>query len=281
MYRCGQAQAETDLLFPQLKAAHKDWFSDYKSTLSSLQERVSGKLRRSLVVLWCAVGMILLIVCINVSNLMLARAVSRGKEFALRSALGAGRSRLVRQLLTESLTLSGAGAILGLLFAWAVTFYLAHQNQMPLPLLSTVRVDGAALAWTVLIAISVGVVFGLVPAFKLSGGNVQETLKDGGPGMSQGRRHERLRSMLVVSEVALACVLLVGAGLLLRSFLRLLDVDLGFEPAHVAALQIEFDDGGNLARRAPVLQRNPAARPRHPRHRSGRHDRHAAAGPQP
>ena len=250
----GQAQAEADILFPQLKAAHKDWFSDYKSTLSSLQERVSGKLRRSLVVLWCAVGMILLIVCINVSNLMLARAVSRGKEFALRSALGAGRSRLVRQLLTESLTLSGAGAILGLAFAWAVTFYLAHQNQMPLPLLSTVRVDGAALAWTVLIAISVGVVFGLVPAFKLSAGNVQEALKDGGPGMSQGRRHERLRSMLVVSEVALACVLLVGAGLLLRSFLRLLDVDLGFEPTHVAALQIEFDDGGNLARRAPVLR---------------------------
>ena len=107
----GQAQAEADLLFPQLKAAHKDWFSDYKSALSSLQERVSGKLRRSLVVLWCAVGMILLIVCINVSNLMLARAVSRGKEFALRSALGAGRGRLVRQLLTESLTLSGAGAI--------------------------------------------------------------------------------------------------------------------------------------------------------------------------
>jgi predicted permease len=250
----GQAQAEADILFPQLKAAHKDWFSDYKSTLSSLQERVSGKLRRSLVVLWCAVGMILLIVCINVSNLMLARAVSRGKEFALRSALGAGRSRLVRQLLTESLTLSGAGAILGLAFAWAVTFYLAHQNQMPLPLLSTVRVDGSALAWTVLIAISVGVVFGLVPAFKLSAGNVQEALKDGGPGMSQGRRHERLRSMLVVSEVALACVLLVGAGLLLRSFLRLLDVDLGFEPTHVAALQIEFDDGGNLARRAPVLR---------------------------
>ena len=215
---------------------------------------MSGKLRRSLYVLWCAVGLILLIVCLNVSNLLLARAVSRGKEFAMRTALGAGRGRLVRQLLTESLTLSGAGALLGLAFASGITFYLAHQSQMALPLLSTVRVDGAALAWTVLITISAGAVFGLVPAFKVSGANLQEALKDGGAGMSQGRGHERLRSTLVISELALACVLLVGAGLLLRSFLRLLDVDLGFEPAHAAAIQIEFDDGGNLARRGPVLQ---------------------------
>jgi predicted permease len=115
-------------------------------------------------------------------------------------------------------------------------------------------VDGAALGWTVLIAISVGAIFGLSPVFKVSGGNLQEALKDGGPGMSQGRRHERVRSTLVVSEVALACVLLIGAGLLLRSFVRLLDVDLGFEPAHIAAIQMEFDDGGNLAKRGPVLQ---------------------------
>ena len=250
----GQAQAESDILFPQLRAAHREWWEDYKSTLSVLQDRVSGKLRRSLYVLWCAVGLILLIVCINVSNLLLARAMSRGREFAMRTALGAGRGRLLRQLLTESLVLSGAGAALGLVFAWAVTFYLARQNQMALPLLSTVRVDGAALAWTVLVAVSVGAVFGLAPAFKISGGNLQEALKDGGPGMSQGRRQERLRSTLVISEVALACVLLIGAGLLLRSFLRLLDVDLGFAPARVAAIKIEYDDGGSLARRGPVLQ---------------------------
>src|SRR6185437_7799609 len=133
-----QSRAEAKTLFPQFYCGKK--FPDSKNNYTAkpvlLKEYVSGKLRRSLVVLWCAVGMILLIVCINVSNLMLARAVARGKEFALRSALGAGRSRLVRQLLTESLTLSGVGAILGLVFAWAVTFYLAHQNQMPLPLLS-------------------------------------------------------------------------------------------------------------------------------------------------
>jgi predicted permease len=250
----GQAQAEADILFPQLKDTHKDWYADYKSTLSILQDRVSGKLRRSLYVLWCAVGLILLIVCINVSNLLLARTLARGKEFALRTALGAGRGRLIRQLLTESLVLSGAGAVFGLAFAWAVTSYLARQSQMALPLLSTVRVDSAALAWTVLIAMSAGAIFGLAPAFKVSGRNLQEGLKDGGPGMSQGRRHERLRSTLVVSEVALACVLLIGAGLLLRSFLRLLDVDLGFEPTHVAAIKIEFDDGGSMSRRGPVLQ---------------------------
>ncbi|HVW85637.1 MAG TPA: ABC transporter permease, partial [Bryobacteraceae bacterium] len=144
-----QAQAESDVLFPQLRAAHGDWFEDYKSTLFGLQDRVSGKLRRSLYVLWGAVGLMLLIVCINVSNLLLARAMSRSKEFAMRTALGAERGRLIRQLLTESLVLSGAGAALGLIFAWAITSFLAHQSQMALPLLSTVRVDGAALAWTV------------------------------------------------------------------------------------------------------------------------------------
>jgi predicted permease len=250
----GQAQAETTLLFPQLRAAHPEWFSSYRSVLSGLQERVSGKLRRSLIVLWCAVGLILLIVCINVSNLLLARAMSRGKEFAMRTALGAGRGRLIRQLLTESLLLSGAGAILGLGFAWALIEYVARQTHIALPLLSTVRMDGAAFAWTVLVTTVAGVIFGLAPAFRVTGRNLQELLKDGGPGMSQGKRHERLRSTLVISEVALACVLLIGAGLLLRSFMRLLDVDLGFQPANVAAIQIEINDGNKVERRGPVLQ---------------------------
>jgi predicted permease len=249
-----QAQAESNLLFPQLRAAHPDWWSDYKSTLSGLQDRVSGRLRRSLYVLWCAVGLILLIVSINVSNLLLARAMSRGKEFAMRTALGAGRGRLIRQLLTESLVSSGAGALLGVIFAWGLTSYLARQSQIALPLLSTVRVDSTALAWTVLIAVSAGAIFGLLPAFKVLGGKLQEALKDGGPGVSQGRRHERLRAALVVSELALACVLLAGAGLLLRSFLRVLDVDLGFQPAGVAAIKIEVNDGGKIERRGPVLQ---------------------------
>src|SRR5204862_6372733 len=134
--------------------------------------------------------------------------------------------RLMRQLLTESLVLAGAGAALGLLFAHALTSYLARQGSIALPLLTSLRIDRAALGWTVLIAISSAALFGLVPGLRMSGRNLQDVLKDSGPGMSEGRRHDRLRSGLVVSEIALACVLLVGAGLLLRSFLRVLDVDL-------------------------------------------------------
>ena len=240
-----QAQAEANLLFPQLKAAHPDWFEDYKSTLTGLKDHVSGKLRRSLMVLWLAVGVILLIVCVNLSNLQLARAEARSKEFAMRNALGAGRGRLIRQLLTESMVLSGAGAALGLGFAFAITRILAHQGSLALPLLGSVRVDGAALAWTLLIAVAASLLFGLAPAFRMPGSNLQEALKDAGAGMSHGRKHERLRAALVISEVALACVLLVGAGLLLRSFLRVLDVDLGFQPSHAATIKIDYEPGAD------------------------------------
>jgi predicted permease len=250
----GQAQAEATLLFSQSKAQHPEWLTDAKTTITGLREYVSGKLRRSLIVLWCAVGLILLIVCVNLLNLLLARAAGRSKEFAMRSALGAGRGRLIRQLLTESLVLSGAGALLGLGFAFAIIRYLAHQGSIALPLLSSVRVDVTVLTWTLLITVATSVLFGLVPGFKMSGGNPQEALKDAGPGMSAGRKHERLRSVLVISEVALACVLLIGAGLLLRSFLRVLDVDLGFQPSRAAAIKVDYDDGGNPARRGAILQ---------------------------
>jgi predicted permease len=206
-----------------------------------LKDYVTGKLRRSLVVLWCAVGAILLIACVNLSNLLLARAATRSKEFAMRGALGASRARIVAQLLTESLVLSGAGAVFGLALAFVLITWLAHQKAVALPLLMTLRIDGAALGWTVLIAVATAILFGLLPGLRLAGGNLQEALKDSGPGSGQGRKHERTRSVLVVTEVALACVLLVGAGLLLRSFMRVLSVDLGFEPARAAAIQVDFD----------------------------------------
>jgi len=206
----------------------------------TLKDYVSGKLRRSLIVLWCAVGLILLIVCVNLSNLLLARAAARSKEFAMRSALGAGRARLIRQLLTESLVLSGIGAVFGLVLAYTITFYLAHQGSIALPLLSSIRVDGSALVWTLLITVTTAVIFGLVPGLKMSRSNLQEALKDSGQGMSEGKKHESLRAALVVSELALACVLLIGAGLLLRSFLRVLDVDLGFEPSHADVITMDI-----------------------------------------
>jgi predicted permease len=249
-----QAQAEADLLFPELKAAHKEWWGDYSSTITGLKEYVTGTLRRSLIVLWCAVGVILLIVGVNLSNLLLARAAARSKEFAMRMALGAGRARLIRQLLTESLVLSLAGAMLGLALAFIITIYLSHQGSIALPLLSSIRVDGAALAWTILIAVATAVLFGFAPGLRISTGNLQDALKDAGPGMSAGRKHERMRAVLVISEVALACVLLVGAGLLLRSFLRVLDVDLGFQPSHAAVIKVDYDDGGNRERRGAILR---------------------------
>jgi predicted permease len=250
-----QAQAEADLLFPRLLFSfkHPDWGGNYTGKLSILKEYVSGKLRRSLIVLWCAVGLILLIVCVNLSNLMLARAAARGKEFAMRSALGAGRGRLIRQLLTESVVLSAIGALLGLGLAYGITFYLAHQGSIALPLLSSVTVDGSALVWTLLITVATAILFGLVPGLKMSRSNLQEALKDSGHGLSEGKKHETLRAALVISELALACVLLVGAGLLLHSFLRVLDVDLGFEPSRTAAIKVDFDDS-KPERRGAILR---------------------------
>ncbi|HEY3707646.1 MAG TPA: ABC transporter permease [Terracidiphilus sp.] len=243
---------------------------DYKNAVVPvpLKNYVTGRLRQSLTVLWSAVGMILLIACVNLSNLLLARTTARSKEFAMRGALGAGRGRIVRQLLTESLVLSGAGAVCGLALAALVIAWLRGQGSIALPLLSQLHIDGEALGWTVLIAVTSAVLFGLVPGLRVGAGNLHEALKDSGAGSGQSRKHERLRSVLVVSEVALACMLLVGAGLLLRSFLHVLDVDLGFQPQRAAAVVVDFNDnpalgGGNtdqssnaiLAARGAYFQR--------------------------
>ena len=252
-----QAQDEANRLLPQLKLQHKDWFYDYASDLTTLKDHVAGKLQRSLLVLWSAVGLILLIVSVNLSNLQLSRAAARGKEFAMRRALGASRGRIVRQLLTESLILSLSGALVGLLIAWVIVYYLAHQNSIALPLLTTIHLDTAALSWTLVIAIAVGILFGLAPALRISGGNLQEVIKDNAAGLAAGRSHERFRSVLVISELALACLLLVGAGLLLRSFIRVLDVDLGFDPSHAAAMQTDLPPASNkdqLIQRANFLK---------------------------
>jgi FtsX-like permease family len=242
-----QSRTEAKELFPKLYWSRKIPSSNHNYTAYpvELKEYVSGKLRRSLIVLWCAVGLILLIVCVNLSNLLLARATARSKEFALRGALGGTRARLIRQLLTESLVLSIIGAALGLGLAYALVSYLAHQGSIALPLLSSIRIDGHAIAWTLLITVGSAILFGLLPGLKMSGVNIQEALKDSGPGMSDGRKHERLRSTLVISEVALACVLIVGAGLLLRSFLHVLDIDLGFQPSTAAAISVDYDYAGN------------------------------------
>jgi predicted permease len=248
------AQSEVDLLMPQMRAAHKDWYSDYATRVSSLSDHVRGKLRSSLIVLWSAVGLILLIVCVNLSNLLFARSAARSKEFATRTALGAGRSRIVSQLLTESVFLSAAGALLGLVFAYGIVAFVSRQASLALPLLSSMKIDGATLLWAVLITALAAVLFGLAPGLLIASANLRAGLAGSGRGSTEGRHFHGLRSLLVVSEVALACVLLVSAGLLLRSFLRVLDVDLGFQPSQAAALTISYDDNGDPKHRTPILQ---------------------------
>jgi predicted permease len=263
-----QARNEAASVAPHMcwNNKHPETCGDYKGAVVPvpLKDYVSGKLQRSLVVLWAAVGAILLIACVNLSNLLLARAAARSKEFAMRGALGASRGRIVRQLLTESLVLAACGAVVGLMLAGTLVSWLAHQGAIALPLLSTLHIDGAALGWTVLIAVSAAVVFGLVPGLRMASGNLQESLKDAGPGASASRKHERIRSVLVVAEVALACMLLVGAGLLLRSFVRVLDVDLGFEPDRAAAIKVDYQgnpadgDGNTQASQNAIAMRRAA-----------------------
>ena len=227
------AQAEIEVLNQQLRRENPNWWT-FGARLTPLQDEISGHFRRSLLVLLAAVGLVLLIACANLSNLLLARGAARRKEMALRTALGAGRWRLIRQMLTESAALTAAGTILGLAIAIAATRGLAGLRSVNLPLLSSVAIDRTALLFTVLASIATILLFGMLPALQISRWDVHDALKDGNRGSSVGARRAWVRSALVVSEVALACVLLVGAGLLIRSFLRVLDVNLGFRPENTA-----------------------------------------------
>lgn len=232
------ARAETAVLGKLLIQEHKER-NDFEPKVSELTEHVSGRLRPTLVLLACAVGVVMLIVCANLSNLLLARGATRKKEIAIRTAMGAGRGRLIGQMLTESLVLSCCGAALGLLLAFVGTRALAHLTSVSIPLLSDVRIDARVLGFTLVVALLTGMLFGLVPALEVKDLKLHDTLKDSNRGSSQGRGHAWVRGALVVSEIALACVLLVGAGLLIRSFLRVLDVNVGFRPERAAALRID------------------------------------------
>ena len=235
-----QAQAEFDALNQQIKKAHPergDWFG---TRMTALQQHVSGGVRRGLFLLLGAVGCVLLIVCANLSNLMLVRTSARRKEIAVRLALGATRGRLLRQLLTESLLLALGGAVLGLALALLATKVIASSNAFNLPLLQAVQVDGAALWFTLAVAVGTGLLFGVLPALQATGTNLQADLQDASRGSSAGRARARLRDALVVAEMAMACVLLISAGLLIRSFWLVLQTDPGFRAEHAAVWRIEL-----------------------------------------
>jgi predicted permease len=233
-----QARAETAVLGKILQQEHKER-NDFEPKVSGLAQHVSGQLRPTLLVLACAVGVVMLIVCANLSNLLLARGAGRQKEIAIRAAMGAGRGRLIGQMLTESLVLSSCGAAVGLVLAFIGTRTLAHLTSVSIPLLSDVRIDARVLGFTLVAALLTGLLFGLVPALQLQDLKLHDTLKDSNRGSSQGRGHAWIRGALVVSEIGLACVLLVGAGLLIRSFLRVLEVNMGFVAERAAALRID------------------------------------------
>jgi predicted permease len=246
----GEAQAEIRTIAGQLSAEHPER-NRFEGYLRSLADHVNGRIRLAVWVLAGAVGMVMLIVCANLSNLLLARMASRQKEFAIRSALGAGRARLIAQTLTESVVLSCSGAVVGLALAVLGTRTLASLDAISIPLLASVRTDGTALAFTAAIAVVAGIVFGLAPAFQARSAALHDSLKDATRGSTEGRGRRWVRSALVVSEIAFACVLLVGAGLLIRSLIRVLDVDLGFQPARAATIRVDPD-----SRYATAEQRN-------------------------
>jgi predicted permease len=233
-----QAQADTSTIGKALTREHPERNS-FEGLVSPLADHVNGRMRLAVWVLAGAVGVVMLIVCANLSNLLLARTAARQKEIAIRTALGASRWRLAAQMLTEGTVLSGSGAVLGIGVAWLATRGLAHLDGVNVPLLASVHIDTASLGFTLALAVATGLLFGLAPAFSAPETRLHDTLKDATRG-STGRR-TWVRDALVVVEIAFACVLVVGAGLLLRSFLRVLDVDLGFRPSHALTVRVDPD----------------------------------------
>jgi putative ABC transport system permease protein len=211
---------------------------ELNATVTPLHEKIVGGSRTLLLLLLGSVGFLLLIACANVANLLLSRAAGRQREMAIRLALGAGRLRLIRQLLVESILLSLAGGILGIILAVWCTNLLIAAAPPGLPLASDISVDARVLGFALLLSVATGVLFGLAPAFAATRSDVNETLKEGMRGSTTGGGHARMRGAFVVSQVAMALVLVTGAGLLIRSFVRLSESNPGFTPIHVLTAEV-------------------------------------------
>ena len=240
-----QAQAEMDGICGRLAKAYPDSDAGFKVQVQALLEKAVGDVRPALMIILGAVGFVLLIACANVANVQLARALGRTREIAIRTALGAGRLRIVRQLLTESVVLSLAGGALGLLLAfWGIdllkTFVAGGGNEFnsKIPRAEEIELDATVLIFSLALSIVTGIVFGLFPALHVAGGDTSNALKEGGRSSTHGITGNRLRGMLVIAEVAIALVLLIGAGLLVRSFVHLEAIDPGFNPRNVLSLTV-------------------------------------------
>ena len=235
-----QAESDVTVVAKRLATVYpKDYPKHFTVEIHSLTDLVVGQFRTTLYIVLAAVGLLLLIGCGNVANLLLARATTREKEFAIRGAMGASRGRLIRQLLVESLILALGGAAMGILLAWGgLKFIVALMPQNIIPAEAVIRLNVPVLLFTLGVAILTAIVFGLVPALKAARKDLNEPLRDSGKGQSGGFRHGRLRNAVVVLEVALSLTLLVAAGLLMRSFVALREVRLGLQPDHVLVARL-------------------------------------------
>ncbi|MDQ3747081.1 MAG: ABC transporter permease, partial [Acidobacteriota bacterium] len=233
----GQARAEMDTIASRLERQYPEENTGHSVNVLSLQDDATGSFRPGLLIIFSVVGFVLLIACANVANLLLARAAARQKEIALRTALGATRGRIIRQLLTESILLAMTGGALGLLLGyWCVKLLLLSAGNVPR--IDESSLDVSVLAFTLLTSLVTGVVFGLAPALQISKTDLNEVLKEGGAGGATSTSGNRLRGALVVAEVALSLVLLTGAGLMLKSFVRVQSVSPGFNANDVLTAKI-------------------------------------------
>ena len=237
-----QARAEMQVIDKNLAAQYPADNKNRSTGLIPLHERIVGQSRQSLLVLFAAVSLVLLIACANFANLLLARAAEREREFVIRTALGAGRWRLMRQMLTESVLVSLAGGAVAVLLAiWATNLLVALQPEN-LPRLQEIGVDARVLAFTFGVSLLTGIVFGLLPAWTASRNVVGEALKEGGRSATASGARQRMRSTFVVVELAVAVILLVGAGLLIKTFWNLRSVEPGFNPDHLLTMRVELPE---------------------------------------
>jgi putative ABC transport system permease protein len=237
-----EASAEMRLIDQQLATQYPADNKNRSTALISLQERIVGESRRALLILFAAVGLVLLIACANFANLLLARAAERGREIVIRTALGAGRWRLVRQLLTESVLISLVGGAVGVLIAWWGTNLLVALKPENLPRLQEINVDFRVFAFTLGVSVLTGLIFGLLPAWTTSRVAASEGLKESGRSSTSSRAQQRVRSALVVGELAVALILLVGASLLVKTFWKLRNVEPGFATDHLLTMRVELPE---------------------------------------
>ena len=231
-----RAQSEMDAITRRLEEQYPDSNANFSAVVEPLHAYLTGRMRLALWILLGVVGCVLLIACANVANLLLARATARQAEMAVRTALGATRWQLIRQLLTECMVLSLSGGLLGLLLAYQGVALLTSLSANSIPRVEEIGISREVLLFTLLISVLTGVIFGIVPAFRASQIQLTEALKEGKKGAAGGLRHRRLLGTLVVVEIALALVLLTGAGLMMRSFRSVMELDPGFDPHHVLTI---------------------------------------------